>query len=104
MVSMDDVFTVVGLKREKKKAQRSSALSQSVGDYEENIKDIEALLADHPNELAFYNDLTPGYKRDWTRYIFSAKQLKTRENRKEQMVDILSKGYKTFDLYRQNKK
>ncbi|RDU35278.1 hypothetical protein DRW41_19395 [Neobacillus piezotolerans] len=104
MVSMDDVFTVVGLKREKKKAQKSTAASQSVGDYEENVKDIELLLAAHPNELAIYKDLTPGYQRDWARYIFSAKQLKTREKRMEQMVDILSQGYKTFDLYRQGKK
>lgn len=104
MVSMDDVFTVVGLKREKKKVQKSTASSQSVGDYEENVKDIEALLADHPNELAFYNDLTPGYKRDWARYIFSAKQQNTREKRQAQMVEILSQGYKSFDLFRQKKK
>ncbi|WP_316572502.1 YdeI/OmpD-associated family protein [Neobacillus sp. YIM B06451] len=104
MVSMDDVFTVVGLKREKKKAQKSSAASQCVGDYEENVKDIEGLLADYPNELAFYKELTPGYQRDWARFIFSAKQQKTRDNRQEQMVEILSQGYKSVDLYRQKKK
>ncbi|WP_409274015.1 YdeI/OmpD-associated family protein [Neobacillus sp. SCS-31] len=104
MVSMDDVFTVVGLKREKKKAQKSSAASQCVGDYEENVKDIEALLSEFPNELAFYKELTPGYQRDWARFIFSAKQQKTRDNRQEQMVEILSQGYKSVDLYRQKKK
>ncbi|RFB12621.1 hypothetical protein DZB84_17815 [Bacillus sp. HNG] len=104
MVSMDDVFTVVGLKREKKKAKKSSAASQSVGDYENNVGDIEKILADHPSELVFYQKLTPGYQKDWARYIFSAKQQKTREKRQEQMIDILSQGYKTLDLYRQQKK
>ncbi|GAA0321053.1 YdeI/OmpD-associated family protein [Bacillus carboniphilus] len=104
MVSMDDVFTVVGLKREKKKEKKSTAASQCVADYEGNVKDVEGLLAGHPNELQFFKDLTPGYQRDWARYIFSAKQQKTRDKRQEQMVDILSQGYKTMDLYRQKKK
>lgn len=104
MVSMDDVFTVVGLKREKKKTQKSTAASQCVADYEDNVKDVEKVLVDFPEQLQFYQDLTPGYQRDWARYIFSAKQQKTREKRQEQMVDILSQGYKSFDLFRQNKK
>ncbi|RHW31176.1 hypothetical protein D1B31_22580 [Neobacillus notoginsengisoli] len=104
MVSMDDVFTVVGLKREKKKAQKSTTASQCVGDYEENVKDIEELLTDYPNELKSYKELTPGYQRDWARYIFSAKQKKTRGKRQEQMVEILSQGYKSVDLYRQKMK
>ncbi|KKE77942.1 hypothetical protein DTX80_14380 [Bacilli bacterium] len=103
MVSMDDVFTVVGLKREKKKGKKSLASSQCVADYEDNIKDIKKLLANHPNELKFYQELTPGYQRDWARYIFSAKQQKTREKRQAQMVDILSLGYKSIDLYRQKR-
>lgn len=104
MVSMDDVFTVVGLKREKKKEKKSSAPSQCVADYENNVYDIEEILADHPNELKFYQELTPGYQKDWARYIFSVKQQKTREKREAQMVDILSQGYKSIDLFRQKKK
>jgi len=104
MVSMDDVFTVVGLKREKKKAKKSTAASQCVADYEENVKDIEEILKDYPNEQKFYQELTPGYQRDWARFIFSAKQQKTREKRQAQMVDLLSQGYKTMDLYRQKTK
>lgn len=104
MVSMDDVFTVVGLKKEKKKVKKTTAASQCVADYEDNVKDVEGLLAGHPKELEFFINLTPGYKRDWARYIFSAKQQKTRDSRREQMVDILSQGYKTVDLYRLKKK
>lgn len=104
MVSMDDVFTVVGLKREKKKTKTSTAASQCVADYEDHVKEIEKLLTDYPNELKFYKELTPGYQKDWARYIFSAKQQKTREKRQEQMIDILSQGYKSVDLFRQKKK
>jgi hypothetical protein len=101
MVSMDDIFTVVGLKREKKKEKKSSATSQCVADYEGHVPDVEKLLADYPTELSFFKNLTPGYRRDWARFIFSAKQEKTREKRKEQMVEVLSQGYKSMDLYRQ---
>lgn len=104
MVSMDDVFTVVGLKREKKKEKQSPQASQCVADYQDNVIDVEKLLVDYPNELAFYQKLTPGYQRDWARYIFSAKQQKTRDKRHQETVDVLSKGYKSIDLYRQKKK
>ncbi|WP_272030048.1 YdeI/OmpD-associated family protein [Oceanobacillus kimchii] len=104
MVSMDDVFTVVGLKREKIKTKKTSAASQSVADYEKYVNDIERILTNYPNELRFYKELTPGYQKDWARYIFSAKQQKTREKRQVQMVDILSQGYKSVDLFRMKKK
>ncbi|WP_102261060.1 YdeI/OmpD-associated family protein [Mesobacillus jeotgali] len=104
MVSMDDVFTVVGLKREKKSAKKSTAASQCVADYEDNVHDVEKLLTDYPHEQLFYKELTPGYQKDWARFIFSAKQEKTREKRQAQMVEVLSQGYKTMDLFRQKKK
>jgi hypothetical protein len=104
MVSMDDVFTVVGLKHEKRPVKKSSAASQCVADYETHVIDIEKQLADHPTELKFYKELTPGYQKDWARYIFSAKQQATRDKRQAQMVEVLSQGYKTMDLFRQKKK
>jgi hypothetical protein len=104
MVSMDDVFTVVGLKREKKPAQKSTTASQCVADYEDNVHDVEKLLTEYPNEQQFYKALTAGYQKDWARFIFSAKQQKTREKRQAQMVEVLSQGYKTMDLFRQKKK
>lgn len=104
MVGMDDIFTVVGLKREKKNETKTTSSSQCVADYEDNVKDVEALLANHPNELEFFKGLTPGYQKDWARHIFSAKQQVTRDKRQQQMVEILSQGYKTLDLFRQKKK
>ncbi|WP_010274675.1 YdeI/OmpD-associated family protein [Paenibacillus senegalensis] len=103
MVSMDDTFTVVGLKREKKKSKKSAAPSQSVADYEDYVKEVEALLNEHPQELAFYRSLTPGYRKDWARYIFSAKQPATRDKRRLEMIDILAQKYKSIALYRQQK-
>ncbi|SCC30195.1 YdeI/OmpD-associated family protein [Bacillus mycoides] len=104
MVSMDDVFTVVGLKREKKKAKKTPAASQCVADYADRIQDVAALLANHPAELKFYQSLTPGYQKDWARNLFSVKQEKTRKKRLEKMIEILSQGYKTIELFRKKKK
>ncbi|MET3506225.1 YdeI/OmpD-associated family protein [Halalkalibacter oceani] len=104
MVSMDETFTVIGLKREKKKAKKTTAPSQQVADYEQHVKDVEALLAAHPKELAFYQSLTPGYQKDWARHIFSARQQKTRDKRQQEMIEILSQNYKSIALYRQREK
>ncbi len=79
-------------------------MSQCVADYADRIKDVEALLANHPNELKFYQSLTPGYQKDWARNLFSVKQEKTREKRLEKMIEILSQGYKTIELFRKKKK
>ena len=58
-------------------------MSQCVADYADRIKDVEALLATHPNELKFYQSLTPGYQKIG-HVIFSVKQEKlvktSREN------------------------
>ncbi|MGO0732327.1 YdeI/OmpD-associated family protein [Bacillus shihchuchen] len=67
------------------------------------MQDVEALLANHPNELKFYQSLTPGYKKIG-HVIFFCKTRKTREKRLEKMIEILSQGYKTIDLFRKKKK
>ncbi len=51
-------------------------MSQCVADYADRIKDVEALLANHPNELKFYQSLTPGYQKDWARNLFFCKTRK----------------------------
>jgi hypothetical protein len=104
MVGLDDVFTVIGLKEEEKNKANtdSNKASQRVDDYIEKIPDIEKALTDSPKLLAFYQSLTPGYRKEWARYVYSAKQEETREKRKEEMRIILESGYKTRDLYRRN--
>lgn len=103
MVGMDDVFTVVGLKEDAKnrdKAPRSSKPSQRVDDYEAMIPQVEQDLQDSPDQLAFYRSLTPGYRKDWARYVYSAKQESTRAKRREEMKTILGAGFKSRELYR----
>jgi hypothetical protein len=102
MVGLDDVFTVVGLKEDaKSKGQPSNTPSQSVDDYISFIPNVEEDLKDTPELLALYQSLTPGYHRDWARYVYSAKQEATRAKRKEEMKMILRAGYKSRERYRQ---
>ncbi|MEI2403587.1 YdeI/OmpD-associated family protein [Niallia taxi] len=101
MVGMDEVFTIVGLKEDSKgKMKPANKASQSVGDYIEHIPQIENDLAEHVDLLSFYQSLTPGYKRDWARYVYSAKQEATKEKRRQEMKVILEAGFKSRDLYR----
>ncbi|WP_456272926.1 YdeI/OmpD-associated family protein [Bacillus sp. AK031] len=105
MVSLNEVFTVVGMKAQplKKKAS-SSKNSQCVDDYIENIEDIKNHLKNNASVLNIYNELTPGYQKDWARYVYSAKRRDTQEKRLQQMEEVLAEGYKSMDLYRREKK
>jgi Uncharacterized protein conserved in bacteria len=104
MVGLDEVFTVVGFKEDtkgKSKAGRpSSKPSQSVDDYIALIPSVEKDLEDAPELLAFYRSLTPGYRKDWARYVYSAQQEDTRASRREEMKAILGAGFKSRELYR----
>lgn len=64
---------------------------------------MEKDLQDIPDLLAFYQSLTPGYRKDWARYVYSAKQEATRAKRREEMKIILGAGYKSRDLYRKDR-
>ncbi|UVI30179.1 YdeI/OmpD-associated family protein [Paenibacillus spongiae] len=103
MVGLDDVFTVVGFKEDAgAKNQTSSKPSQRVDDYVALIPNVEQDLEDTPELLALYQSLTPGYRKDWARYVYSAKQEDTRAKRREEMKMILQAGYKSRDLYRKD--
>ncbi|MBN3522370.1 YdeI/OmpD-associated family protein [Paenibacillus apiarius] len=105
MVSLNDVFTVIGLKWEGKKPSKSasSKKSQCVDDYIDHVADIQKYL-EGSGELAFYNSLTPGYQKDWARYVYSAKKQETQDKRLVEMKSILAEGYKSIDLYRRKEK
>jgi len=101
MVALDDLFTVVGLKEDSKNKNRPSAKpSQRVDDYVHYIPEVEPDLENHPELLAFFRSLSPGYRKDWARYIYNAKQEATREKHRQEMKKILGSGYKSLDLYR----
>ena len=103
MVGLDEVFTVFGLKEDaKSKNKTSNKASQRVADYKDMTPKIEKDLQDTPELLAFYQSLTPGYRVDWARYVYSAKQKATIEKRREEMKVILKAGYKSRDLYKRD--
>jgi len=105
MVKLDDTFTIVGLKNDAKGKQRKAAAkSAKVADYESFIPALVNYLNTDSVALALFKDLTPGYQRDWARYVFAAKQAATQEKRKTEMSEILKKGFKTKNLYLQSLK
>jgi uncharacterized protein YdeI (YjbR/CyaY-like superfamily) len=86
---------------EKKKAQPS----QCVGDYIEQIPVLQKhFTQENPRVLELYNQLSPGYQRDWARYVYSTKSVETTNKRLAEMAQILLQGYKSKDLFRQGKK
>jgi hypothetical protein len=105
MISLNEVFTVVGLKSTPKKTKiTSSKKSQCVDDYIHHVEDIKRFLQNKEDILKMYIELTPGYQKDWARYVYSAAKLETQEKRLLEMEVILGEGYKTIDLYRRKKK
>lgn len=103
MVGLDDVFTVVGFKEDAGgKGQISSKPSQQVDDYISMIPSVEQDLGDTPELLTFYQSLTPGYRKDWARYVYSVKQEETKVKRREEMKMILQAGYKSRELFRKD--
>lgn len=106
MVSLNEIFTVVGMKAtpEKKTKTKTSKASQRVDDYIDHIEDIKQHWSKGEDVLKIYNELTPGYQKDWARYIYSAKRKETQEKRLNEMETVLTEGYKTMDLYRRRGK
>ncbi|WP_314208176.1 YdeI/OmpD-associated family protein [Vagococcus salmoninarum] len=103
MVSLDDTFTIVGLKYlPKKKTVKSQPASQRVSDYEALIPKLKQALQTNSVALTFFESLTPGYQRSWARYVYSAKQDTTRQKRLNETVDLLLQGFKSKDLASKN--
>ena len=102
MAAFNEVFTVVGLKHEEKR-KKSAQLSQCVGDYVDRIPELRKHFEENKEILAFFDQLTPGYQRDWARYVFAVKNPATTEKRLAEMENILKQGYKSVDLYRRGK-
>lgn len=105
MIALDENYTLIALKKlPKKDLKKSQKPSTRVDDYICKIRDIEDFLKDYPKQYDFYQSLTPGYRKGWARYVYSAKTQKTIDKRLDEMVDILGQGYKSKELYRQASK
>ena len=106
MAAFNDTFTVVGLKRlgaKSRKAAEADTESQSSALYADRIDELEHRLLPQSEALAFFRSLTPGYQKDWARYVFSAKSEATKEKHLQEMIDLLQQGYKSINLYRQSR-
>ena len=103
MAALNDVFTVVGLKHEPKR-KRTTQPSQCVEDYVERIPEIRKRFEGNTEILASFDRLTPGYQRDWSRFVFAVKNAATTDKRFAEMENILKQGFKSVDLYRRKKK
>ncbi len=106
MVSLNEVYTIIGLKSMKKNMQKPKTTknSQCVDDYIDFVDTIKIQLVNNEDLLNAYNHLTFGYQKDWARYIYSAKRKETQEKRFEEMGIVLGEGYTSMDLYRRKKK
>ncbi|MBU8878676.1 YdeI/OmpD-associated family protein [Bacillus sp. FJAT-29790] len=106
MISLNDVFTVVGLKSAPQRAKKptSTKKNQCVDDYIVHVEDIKLYLYNKEDLFRTYDQLTFGYQKDWARYVYSAKRKETQEKRLMEMEAILGEGYKSIDLYRRKKK
>ncbi len=99
MVGFDEVFTILGIKKTKRSSS-SSKTSQSVGDYVEYQEPLRQLLSTNTDLLDTFDALTPGYKRDWARYVYSTANESTRVKRFAEMKEALKAGHKSITLYR----
>jgi hypothetical protein len=106
MVAFNDTFTTTGLKKlgaKTFKTAQAGRESQSSNLYVDQLPALEQWLEVRPEVLAFFRSLTPGYQKDWARYVYSAKTAATVEKRLLETADILAQGYKSITLYRQDR-
>lgn len=77
---------------------------KTLKDYEVDIPRVAELLATDSKMQEFFNALTPGYQREWARFIFGAKAEATKERHIEQMKVVFKAGFKSKRGYDQREK
>ena len=70
-----------------------------LADYEKDIPAVTALLADDPAMQAFFTALTPGYQREWARFIFGVASEATKNKHITTMKTVFAAGYKSKRAY-----
>ncbi|WP_124059242.1 YdeI/OmpD-associated family protein [Vaginisenegalia massiliensis] len=92
MISLNDVFTIIGIKHVEpdRQAKRRQASSGRVGDYLHFIPElIELLEREDPVLSQAFVELTPGRQRQWARHIYSAKTETTKIKRQTELKQAL---------------
>ena len=67
--------------------------------YEPRIPEVTDLLSDVPELQAFFTALTPGYQREWARFIFGVKAAATQQRHIDVMKTVFAAGYKSKRAY-----
>ncbi|XSE68081.1 YdeI/OmpD-associated family protein [Lactiplantibacillus plantarum] len=67
--------------------------------FEKNIPAVTELLAVDAELQTFFVALTPGYQREWARFIFGTKAQATKERHIEVMKMVFRAGYKSKRAY-----
>lgn len=75
-----------------------------LADFEVDIPRVSALLADNQEMQAFFDALTPGYQREWARFIFGSATEATKARHIEVMQTVFAAGYKSKRAYDQRDK
>jgi uncharacterized protein YdeI (YjbR/CyaY-like superfamily) len=73
--------------------------AKPLSEYENDIPAVAALLADQPQMQAFFNALTPGYQREWARFIFGTASETTKQRHIDKMLTVFAAGYKSKRAY-----
>ncbi|MFB9768935.1 YdeI/OmpD-associated family protein [Lactiplantibacillus modestisalitolerans] len=74
-------------------------MAEPLSAYERFIPEVAPLLADTPDLAQFFTDLTPGYQREWARFIFGAKAEATKQRHIDVMKTVFKAGYKSKRAY-----
>lgn len=77
---------------------------KTLSDYEVDIPQVAKLLQADEKMAAFFRALTPGYQREWARFIFGAKASATKQRHIEQMKVVFNAGFKSKRAYDQREK
>ena len=77
---------------------------KTLQDYEADIPALIELFAAEQDLQTMLQSLTPGYQREWARFIYGAKAEATKQRHLEQMKTVLKAGYKSKRAYDQRPK
>lgn len=99
MLSYDETFTAIGLVFHETRKPKQVKKDKELVDYDIAVPNLRKAI-DHDKVAAeFFDNLAPGYQRQWARYVYSAKTEETIAKRVDNVVDILEQGYKSMREY-----
>ncbi|GAK48353.1 hypothetical protein LOSG293_260160 [Secundilactobacillus oryzae JCM 18671] len=77
---------------------------KTLQDYEVDIPKVADLLQDDAALSDFFANLTPGYQREWAKFIFGTKAEATKQRHVEKMKEVFNAGFKSKRAYDQREK